>query len=61
MKTIKAKPISSKAKNRFSNLMNKNETCIIEQIHDHALFLTSMNNRYSFWVMRHNDTNWVLE
>ena len=61
MNTITVKPISSKAKNRFSNLMNNNENCIIEQVKDGMMFLTSQNNIYHFWVKVNNDPHWVLQ
>ena len=53
-------PISNKAKNRFANLMDKNEICIIEQHLDRKVFLTSMNNRNHFWVTLDNDTDWMV-
>jgi hypothetical protein len=61
MHTIKVKPISSKAKNRFSNLMNKNENCVIEQVKDGMMFLASQNKRNHFWVKINNDPHWVLQ
>jgi len=60
MNTITVKPISSKAKNRFANLMNNNENCIIERVKDGMMFLTSQNNIYHFWVRVDNDPHWVL-
>jgi hypothetical protein len=60
MNTIQVTPISKKAKNRFSNLMNKNETCIIEQQRDGMMFLTSANRKNHFWVRVDNDPHWML-
>jgi hypothetical protein len=60
MNTIQVTPISKKAKNRFSNLMNKNETCIIEQHKDGMMFLTSTNRKNHFWVRVDNDPHWML-
>jgi len=60
MNTIKVKPISPKAKNRFANLMDKNEICIIEQHRDGMMFLTSQNKRNHFWVRVDNDPHWML-
>jgi len=54
-------PISKKAKNRFANLMDNNETCIIEQHLDRKVFLTSMNKRNHFWVTLDNDTDWMVQ
>jgi hypothetical protein len=61
MKTIKVTPISKKAKNRFSNLMDKNEICIIEQHNDSVMFLASMNRKYFFWMQVDNDPHWMLQ
>jgi len=61
METIKVTPISTKAKNRFHNLMNQNEMCKVEQNHVNSLFVTSMNNKYSFWIMLDNDQNWMIQ
>jgi hypothetical protein len=54
-------PKSKKAKNRFANLMNQEETCIIEQHKGHKVFLTSMNRRYHFWANLDNDSDWMVE
>lgn len=54
-------PISKKAKNRFANLMNGNDQCIIEQHKGNKVFLTSMNKRNHFWVHLDNDTDWMVE
>ena len=60
MNTINVSPITRKAKNRFSNLMDENHTCIIEQVRDGMMFLTSSNRKNHFWVMVDNDPHWML-
>jgi len=60
MQTASVTPISKKAKNRFSNLMNRNEICIIEQHKGNKVFLTSMNKRNHFWVTLDNDSDWMV-
>ena len=60
MDIIKVTPISTKAKNRFHNLMDGNGSCIVEQTHKDRLFITSMNKRNSFWIMLDNDPHWML-
>ena len=60
MQTASVTPISNKAKNRFSNIMNRNEICIIEQHKGNKVFLTSMNKRYYFWVTIDNDPDWMV-
>lgn len=49
-RTVKVKPLSSKAKNRFANQMANNPVCIVEQDTGEELFLASENRRYFFWV-----------
>ena len=61
MNTITVIPISRKARNRFSNLMDEIETCTIEQVRDGMMFLTSQNKRNHFWVMVDNDPHWMLQ
>lgn len=50
VRIVKVKPLSSKAKNRFANLMESNPVCIVEQDTGDELFLASQNRRYFFWV-----------
>lgn len=61
METAFVTPKSKKAKNRFANLMNSDEMCIIEQQKDHEVFLTSANGRNHFWVSLNGDTDWEVE
>lgn len=60
MNTINVSPITRKAKNRFSNIMDENHTCTIEQVRDGMMFLTSSNRKNHFWVMVDNDPHWML-
>jgi hypothetical protein len=60
MSTITVQPISKKAKNRFANLMDGNETCIIEQRKDGMMFLASANRKHFFWMQVDNDPHWML-
>jgi hypothetical protein len=55
------KPISKKAKNRFANLMDGNDQCIIEQHLDRKVFLTSLNGKNHFWVTLDNDSHWMIQ
>ena len=54
-------PKSKKAKNRFSNLMESNPECIIEQNKGDRVFLRSLNGKSFFWVSLNNDSNWSIE
>lgn len=60
MQTASVIPISNKAKNRFANLMNRIEICIIEQHTGNKVFLTSLNGRNHFWVTIDNDPDWMV-
>ena len=57
MRTVQVKPLSSKAKNRFANLMCGNPICVVEQDTGEELFLVSENRSYAFWVSTRTGTN----
>jgi hypothetical protein len=57
MKTVTVKPISSKAKNRFANIMRSNPVCFVEQDTGEELFLVSENRSYAFWVSLRTGSN----
>ena len=61
MTHAKVTPLSKKAKNRFANLMDNNDTCIIEQHKGNKVFLTSINGRNHFWAMLDNDPDWMVK
>ena len=61
MHTAFVTPKSKKAKNRFANLMDNDDMCIIEQRKGDRLFLTSMNERNHFWVSLIGDSDWEVE
>jgi len=61
MHVASVKPLSSKAKNRFCNLMSRNPVCIVEQDHGDRLFLTSANRGNHFWVDRMGDPDWLVQ
>jgi hypothetical protein len=59
-KLITVIPISSKAKNRFANMMGNDPVCIVEQENDKQLFVASKNRKHFFWMDKQNDLNWKL-
>lgn len=61
METAFVTPKSRKAKNRFANLMDSDEMCIIEQQKETEVFLTSANGRNHFWVSLKGDKDWEVE
>jgi hypothetical protein len=57
MRTVQVKPLSSKAKNRFANLMCGNLICVVEQDTGGELFLVSENRSYAFWMSTRTGSN----
>jgi hypothetical protein len=57
MRTVKVKAKSSKAKNRFANIMDNNPICIVEQDTGEELFLAAENRKYFFWVSLRTGSN----
>lgn len=59
-KMVNVEPISSKAKNRFANMMDRLHGCHVEHETEDKLFLASINRRYFFWIDKTNDPNWKI-
>jgi len=64
-KRVCVTPLSSKAKNRFANIMDLFHTCTVEQERnidgiDH-MFLVSLNRQYCFWVPKKGNDHWKVE
>jgi len=59
-KLINVQPKSSKAKNRFVNVMDKLHAMEVEQETDSQLFVVSINRRYCFWLNKENDPHWNI-
>ena len=57
MRKVIVKPKSSKAKNRFANIMEGNPVCIVEQDTGGELFLASENRKYFMWVSTRTGSN----
>jgi hypothetical protein len=60
LKFITVQPRSSKAKNRFCNLMDNLHSCKVEQEDDRRMFLASISGRYFFWMDKEKDANWEI-
>ncbi len=61
MDTAFVTPVSKKAKNRFANMMDGIDECIIEQHKGEKVFLASFNKKYFFWVNINKDPDWIVE
>ena len=57
MRTVQVNPLSSKAKNRFVNIMQSNPVCFVEQDTGGELFLVSENRSYAFWISTRTGVN----
>ena len=51
---------SSKAKNRFANLMDRLHAMEVEQENDTQFFVVSINRQYCFWLNKENDPHWNI-
>ena len=61
MDTAFVTPVSKKAKNRFANMMDGIDECIVEQHKGDKVFLTSVNGKNHFWVNLSRDPDWIVE
>lgn len=59
-KFVTVKPKTSKAKNRFANMMDNLHSCRVEQEDQEKMFLASISGRYFFWMSKENDQNWEI-
>ena len=59
-KFVCVSPKTSKAKNRFANLMDSLHSCKVEQEQDEMMFLTSISGRYHFWMSETADDHWEV-
>jgi len=57
---INIKPKSSKAKNRFANIMQSLHAMEIEQETDDKLFLASINRQYFMWIPKQGNEHWEI-
>lgn len=60
-KFVNVTPLSSKAKNRFVNIMESFHACRVEQEIDNKLFLVSLNGNYCFWIQKEGNEHWKIE
>lgn len=60
-KFVNVVPKSSKAKNRFVNIMGSFHACEVEQEKDNKIFLVSLNRQYCFWVQKEGNEHWDIQ
>jgi len=58
---VSVTPMSSKAKNRFVNIMGSFHTCEVEQETADKFFLVSLNKMYFFWIQKEGNEHWKIE
>lgn len=59
-KFVNVIPKSSKAKNRFANMMNRLHAMEVEQETDTQFFLVSINKQYCFWINKEGNEHWEV-
>ena len=59
-KFVNVSPKSSKAKNRFKNIMNSFHACEVEQETNDKFFLVSINKMYCFWIQKEGNEHWEI-
>jgi hypothetical protein len=59
-KIISVEPVSSKAKNRFANIMDSLHGCVVEQEKDNMFFLASLNRKYFMWLPKTGNEHWKI-
>jgi hypothetical protein len=60
-KFVNVTPLSSKAKNRFVNIMESFHACEVEQEKDGMIFLASINKKYFFWLQQEGNEHWRID
>lgn len=60
-KFVNVTPLSSKAKNRFINIMESFHACKVEQETDSMFFLVSLNRQYCFWIQKTGNEHWKIQ
>ena len=57
---VNVNPKSSKAKNRFVNIMQSFHAMEVEQETDDMFFLVSLNRMYCTWVPKKGNEHWEI-
>lgn len=60
-KFVNVTPLSSRAKNRFVNIMESFHSCEVEQEKDNLMFLVSLNKKYCFWLQKEGNEHWRID
>lgn len=60
-KFVNVTPQSSKAKNRFVNIMQSLHAMEVEQETDTMFFLVSINRQYCTWVPKKGNEHWSIQ
>tara|TARA_R110000868_G_scaffold335198_1_gene595964 strand:- start:548 stop:745 length:198 start_codon:yes stop_codon:yes gene_type:complete len=60
-KFVNITPLSSKAKNRFVNIMDSFHSCQVEQEKNNHYFLVSLNRQYCFWCPTSGNEHWKID
>jgi len=60
-KFVSVTPLSSRAKNRFINIMDNFHSCEVEQETENKFFLVSLNRQYCSWIQKTGNEHWKVE
>ncbi len=59
-KFINVQPKSSKAKNRFANIMDSLHAMEVEKETDDMFFVASINRKYFMWLPKSGNEHWEI-
>lgn len=59
-KFVCVQPISTMANIRFDLDMDKLHSCYVDEERDGNLFLSSINGKYKFSMLKKDDSNWMI-
>jgi hypothetical protein len=59
-KFICVEPVSNLAKMRFDNEMDSLHSCYVDTEENGMMFLTSVNGKYKFTMIKSQDSNWKI-
>ncbi len=60
-KFVNVTPLSSEAKNRFTDIMHSFHACTVERENNDLMFLISLNKKYCFWIQKEGNEHWRIE
>lgn len=53
-------PKSTQAKGKFTEMMDKLHSCVVQKRENGKIFLASISGRYWFWLSESGDDHWEI-